>query len=1028
MKTLGGTRASVYRARNVSTGEDVVIKVLDRAKEPVLPKRFDRDRKTLLRLATTNVGYVPLLTNGVASTGHDYIISPYYDLGSMQDQIGHGPMPWRLAAELMAKVAAIVGCAHAEGVVLGDVRPSSILLQAVGQPVIAAFGMATRRFDDGTPVFTAPEKEDPKLRLTPPADVYSLSLVFGALLAGRAKARSESNEDYLAELREVAPERFVEVIEHGLSSSPTNRHRDAQTMERAINAAINSDPEAMVQSNADSDSVDPLDLEEIFAEPEESMPSEQPSAVGLPPGLEDIVFLQEDGYAVDASDGADLSLPAGLEDLVIISPNTQRSKSSSESTADDDAKIDDLLDAAGVEELSDGDIPSDEQWSEDDPTSIDLRDELDSEDDLDTDEELPADDDVAEDVFEDDDPTLVPFDIEEEESDQDYGSAEQDSASPSQPSDVDDEAAANPSSIATLVRSADETPDELAELEDQTIALDLDELEDQTTTLNLDELEDQTVALDLDELEDKTTALNLDELAVDSADEYLDDDSDAIVENHPDRVFDGEVFDDDPDEAAEDNWYDDEPDEDSRDATTIFDLDELEATRAAYIEEHATDEPEAPLPAPDLEPAHASAGVAFSDDLTEVFGDGPTPADELDDRDELAVPAAAMSVGPVLSPFSDPRAEEIPFTGVGRVRVGAEPQSWLAKAQVATEVFWFRTRRSLASSAAVLGVVAIAAVAVFVVAREIQTSETEAEGSPFTPTTATSPVSFLPPSNLARPVATFPSDLPNTTTTKPAPRRTSTSTTALAASPTTAAPTTAPPTTKGGSTTVKTTEVLPTTAPSTTVRLTTVKPPSTVATTRRTTTTRRITTTRRTTTTRRVTTTRRTTTTRPTTTRRTTTTRPTTTRRTTTTRPTTAPTTVTLPTTAPTTATTVESSSTTGSEVTPPSIQNPATSPAKPKVVSIEAVGVASRSATVSYTSDQCVATQFTLNGSDGSVQTGSSPGFNPDANCALGWQLDFKGRNGLKPKTDYVLAVTIKARGSELTTSSQVSFTTLET
>ena len=109
----------------------------------------------------------------------------------------------------------------------------------------------------------------------------------------------------------------------------------------------------------------------------------------------------------------------------------------------------------------------------------------------------------------------------------------------------------------------------------------------------------------------------------------------------------------------------------------------------------------------------------------------------------------------------------------------------------------------------------------------------------------------------------------------------------------------------------------------------------------------------------------------------------------------------------------------------PPIDPGAAAAESAPRMLSMQTVDITETSAGVSYNSDQCVATQFTLTGSDGSVQQGSSPGFNPDVSCALGWRLDFIGRNGLEPETDYVLSVTIKARSNDATTTAQISFST---
>ena len=222
----------------------VVVKLLDRAKEPILPGLLDRNRRTLARLCRDDDGYVPVLARGVEPGGNDYLVVPHYPLGSLQDQIDQGPMPWHLASQLVADLAGIVGLAHAAQAVLGDLRPSNVHLAEPGRPVVAAMGMATRRFDDGTPSFTAPEAGRRGQRLTPAADVYALALILGAIVIGRAKDRTETVEDYIGHLARVLPDRLIGVVERSLAELPTNRFRNADTMEQALRAALEADPAA----------------------------------------------------------------------------------------------------------------------------------------------------------------------------------------------------------------------------------------------------------------------------------------------------------------------------------------------------------------------------------------------------------------------------------------------------------------------------------------------------------------------------------------------------------------------------------------------------------------------------------------------------------------------------------------------------------------------------------------------------------------------------------------------------------------
>lgn len=236
---------AIVAARRRSDGRDVIIKLLDPASEPLLPRRFDRHHRKLLRLAQQGMGIVPVLDQGVASDGRHYLVLPRYRLGSLQDQIERGPTPWFPATRLLARVTEILGRATADGEAFGDIRPSKILLEDHEWPVVSVFGMASRRFDDGRPSYRAPEAGNDRPP-TAASDVYSLSLVFGALISGQPKEPGESSEDFAARLVDLVPHRIFDVIEHGLTESPTNRYRSAAAMHRALQRASDGGPGSAV--------------------------------------------------------------------------------------------------------------------------------------------------------------------------------------------------------------------------------------------------------------------------------------------------------------------------------------------------------------------------------------------------------------------------------------------------------------------------------------------------------------------------------------------------------------------------------------------------------------------------------------------------------------------------------------------------------------------------------------------------------------------------------------------------------------
>ena len=198
---------------------------------------------------------------GVAPNGAQYLVMPYFRVGSLADQLAHGPMPWHRAAELVKKAAEIVGRAHDLGVVLGDLKPSSILLADAGSPLIAVYGMATRRFDNGAPSYAAPETQR-GASPGPSADVYSLALTLAALIAGRGPNRGRPSPEFMAEVAALAPARIVDVIEHGLSESQANRYGSCNHLATALDSALQGEPQ-FTAAYVDSDP-DPLDWDVLL--------------------------------------------------------------------------------------------------------------------------------------------------------------------------------------------------------------------------------------------------------------------------------------------------------------------------------------------------------------------------------------------------------------------------------------------------------------------------------------------------------------------------------------------------------------------------------------------------------------------------------------------------------------------------------------------------------------------------------------------------------------------------------------------
>ncbi|MEM7340361.1 MAG: hypothetical protein AAF467_17010 [Actinomycetota bacterium] len=222
----------VYRAHHGGLGMAVAVKVMTPHTEPLVPRRFDIRRKSLARFAEA-AGVVSVLESGTTTTGRAYVMMPYFSLGSLLDRFDGEPRPWHEAVSLAAEVATVVADGHDLGVILGDLKPSSVLLSESGRAMVSLYGMATRRFDDGSPSFSAPERQ-PGAALTPAADVYSLSAVLVSLLAGRTHRPPESPRALLEALDGAIPGSVAAVIRKGLDPDPTDRFQHATELRVAL--------------------------------------------------------------------------------------------------------------------------------------------------------------------------------------------------------------------------------------------------------------------------------------------------------------------------------------------------------------------------------------------------------------------------------------------------------------------------------------------------------------------------------------------------------------------------------------------------------------------------------------------------------------------------------------------------------------------------------------------------------------------------------------------------------------------------
>lgn len=193
-KLLGqGTFAKVYHARDIKTGANVAIKVINKEKivKVGMMEQIKREISVMKLVRHPNVVQ---LYEVMATKAKIYFVMEYVRGGELFNKVTKGKMKEDVARKYFQQLISAVDFCHSRGVYHRDLKPENLLLDENGNLKISDFGLSTlaesKQQDGllhttcGTPAYVAPEVISRRGYDGCKADTWSCGVILFVLLAG----------------------------------------------------------------------------------------------------------------------------------------------------------------------------------------------------------------------------------------------------------------------------------------------------------------------------------------------------------------------------------------------------------------------------------------------------------------------------------------------------------------------------------------------------------------------------------------------------------------------------------------------------------------------------------------------------------------------------------------------------------------------------------------------------------------------------------------------------------------------------
>jgi eukaryotic-like serine/threonine-protein kinase len=242
-----GSFGAVYRARQLTVGRDVAVKVVRAGVDPFSDdgRLFVHEIRAVARIDHPHV--VRVYQADVTADGRLFFAMEWLAGRDLQAIVADGPVAPARAVALVQQLLGALEAAHQAGIVHADVKPGNAIV--VGERlVLVDFGLARLRQLDayatsvgGTPAFMAPEQLRAG-RVDARSDLFSAALVLVMLLTGWHRRRASELVPPDDRLAMIADASVRAALARALAVAPDDRFSSAAAFAAALSGQLPAPP------------------------------------------------------------------------------------------------------------------------------------------------------------------------------------------------------------------------------------------------------------------------------------------------------------------------------------------------------------------------------------------------------------------------------------------------------------------------------------------------------------------------------------------------------------------------------------------------------------------------------------------------------------------------------------------------------------------------------------------------------------------------------------------------------------------